>query len=158
MTTADNRLSAGQLGIPPVVRAAIIWALTDAGFPRPDAETWATGWACRPDPALVVHEAIAYDDHGIPLTQAIDWHQHGFYAYEATGLYDIRWTPADAATIRDLLYDTGIEIDEWAVQGLPADRVIAYLLADVHIDEVDIYEAEPGGPVAVLGMLAALIG
>lgn len=148
---------AALMGIPPAIRSAIIWALTDAGFPRHDAEAWADGWSMRPDPRLVAHQAITYDDHGIPLAQAIDWHQQGFYAHEATCLYDTRWTPADARTIRDHDHALG-DIEDWAATGLPARRVIAYLQASVAVDEVAHYEAAPGGPDAALGMLTGLLG
>ncbi|MEO9322282.1 hypothetical protein ABFT23_02250 [Nocardioides sp. C4-1] len=156
MTTS---LVAALTGMPPPVRSAIIWTLTDAGFPRPDAEAWANGWAMNPDPALVAHQAIAYDDHGIPIDHAIDWHQHGFLAHEAICLHDNRWQPADAATARDLTYNHNLgDLDDWITTGLPAHRVIAYLHAQVHVDEVDTYEAQPGGSDDALGMLAGLLG
>lgn len=112
--------------------------LLDACIPRPDAEAWADPSTWTAGSSIVAAEAIAYDDHGIPLNQAIDWHEHGFYANEAICFYDRRYTPEQAMTVVNL---TNHEEDiEWLATGLPADRVIAYLRAGVTLDEYDDFE------------------
>ena len=156
--TATTASTGSATGLLPAVRSAIVWTLTDLGFPRHDAEAWADAWSMKPDLALVAHQAVAYDDHGIPLAQALDWHHRGFIAYEATCLYDARWTPVQAATARELAWNTGTELDDWLRTGLPADRGIAYLRANVDIDKIDDFEAAPGGPGALVEMLAGLLG
>lgn len=159
MTAADLSAAAAAFaptGMPPAVRSAIIWTLTDQGFPRHDAEAWANGWSCGPDPAMVAHQAITYDDHGIPIDQAIDWHQHGFYAADACCFYDAGYTPAQAGFVVDLA-QTDDAIDDWLATGLPAARVIGYLRAQVNVDEVAEFESAPGGPDALVGALAALL-
>ncbi|HET7356688.1 MAG TPA: hypothetical protein VFJ09_08445 [Nocardioidaceae bacterium] len=86
----------------------------------------------------VAAEAIAYDDHGIPLDQAIAWHAQGFEAAEAICFYDRRYTPEQALTVINLTTDE--EGVEWLATGLAADRVIAYLRAGVTLDEYGDWE------------------
>lgn len=149
MTTIDTEIHPTS-----TIRSANIWALLDECFSRRDAEAWADGWKA----GLFVNpaEVIAYDDHGIPLDQAITWHQHGFHAAEAIGFYNRRYTPEQALTVTLLTNDD--EDIEWLATGLPADRVIAYLRAGVTIDEFDAFEAsdESGDALTMLaGFLQA---
>lgn len=145
------------LGAPPGMRPAIIWALTDQGFPRPTADAWANAWTFIPEPGLVLVEATCFDDHGIPLEEALLWNLHGFFAAEATCFYDAKYTPSQAATVRDLV-EYEFEVDDWLATGMPAERVIAYLRAEVEIDEMPAFEAASGGPMGPLSTLAALLG
>lgn len=141
--------------VPPTDRSAIIAILVDACIPRPDAEAWADASTWTAGSAIVAAEAIAYDDHGIPLAQAIAWHEQGFYAAEATCFYDQRYTPAQAATVTELA-DQDADIDEWLATGLPADRVIAYLRAGVTLNEYDDFENSAESADAVI-MLAGFL-
>lgn len=137
-------------------RTAIIWTLLQDGFARPDADEWVEAWAGPPDPALVSIEAIAFDDHGMPLARAIAWHLQGFYSFEAACLDDLAWTPREAATVRDLAGDDSAFV-EWSAMGLPASRVTLYLRAHVGPDEVAGFEALDQETEHTLLMLTALL-
>ena len=130
--------------------------MLDAGFSRADADSWANGWAGRPEPALVLAEAVAFDDHGIPLTEALAWHGLGFESYEAIALYDARWKPAESARVRDRLFDIA-DLDEWVATGLPASRVLAYLRAGVSCHEHDAFEGPDKDTDSMLAALGALL-
>lgn len=140
----------------PAVLAAIVWQLLDAAFPRSTADAWATGWLGRPEPHLVLNDAIAFDDHGIDLEQALQWHQAGFAAYEATPLADEGWSPSEAETVRDLAEDQETFYD-WIATGLPPERVIGYLRAHVGIGESHVFEALGDNVDITLAGLAALL-
>ncbi len=135
------------------IRAANVWALLDECFPREVAEAWADGWKA----GLFVNptEVIAYDDHGIPLDQALTWHQHGFDAAEATCFYDRHYTPEQALKVT--LLTNGDEDIEWLATGLPADRVIAYLHAGVTLAEYDDFENNDDPTDEALTMLAGFL-
>ena len=139
--------------VPPKDPATIIGLLDDAGFPRPDAEAWADGSTWLAGPSIVAAEAIAYDDHGIPLDQAITWHEHGFYAADATCFYDHDYTPEEAATVAHLV-DQDADTDERLATGLAADRVIAYLRAGVTLDVYTDFENSDDSTDDALTMLA----
>lgn len=141
--------------LPTIDRSAVILPLLAAGFPLPDAEAWADGSTWLAGSSIVAAQAIAYDDHGIPIDQAITWHEHGFYAAEATCFYDHCYTPAQAATVTDLAGQDS-DIDEWLATGLPADRVIAYLRAGVTLNEYADFENNEG-TTETLTMLAGLL-
>lgn len=140
----------------PTLRAAITWALLDAGFSRPDADLWANNWLGTPDPGLVLDEASTHDDHGIEIRQAIEWHRHGFQAFEATSLYDSKWSPQQAATVRDLCDDPS-EFHEWVATGITAARVTNYLHAEVSVDEFAALDVDEVDLDAVLATMAALL-
>lgn len=137
-------------------KSAVAWTLIDEGFPPSAAEAWADCWNVWLDPYTVIAQAIAYDDHGVPLDQAINWLQHGFLAAQATCFYDHRYTPLQAATVTELVeHDT--DIDEWLATGLPADRVIAYLHAGVTLHEYDDFENSGSPTDEALNMLAGFL-
>ncbi|GAA4372816.1 hypothetical protein [Nocardioides caricicola] len=139
----------------PTDRADIVAMLLDACFPRADAEAWADASTWTAGSSIVTAEAIAYDDHGIPLDQAIAWHAEGFEAAEAICFYDRRYTPEQAVTVIEL---TNHEEDrEWLATGLPADRVIAYLRAGVTLDEYDDWENNDDSSDEALTMLAGFL-
>ena len=138
-----------------ILHPGIVWALLDAGFPRDDAEQWARSWVLIPEPALVLAHAIAYDDHGIPLQQALEWHQRGFDVGEACGYYDAHYTPVQVAWVELLIHEHD-QIEDWLATGLPADRVIAHLHAGVRAHEAAAFEAIDGTG-DTLGMLAAFL-
>lgn len=127
--------------------------LLDACFARADAEAWADASTWTVGSSIVAAEAIAYDDHGIPLDQAIAWHAQGFEAAEAICFYDRRYTPEQAVTVMNL---TNQDI-EWLATGLPADRVIAYLRAGVTLDEYDDWENSDDSTDDALAMFAGFL-
>lgn len=139
----------------PTDRSVIVSMLLDACFSRADAEAWADGSTWTAGSSIVAAEAIAYDDHGIPLDQAIAWHSQGFEAAEAICFYDRRYTPEQALTVIDLT--TNEEDVEWLATGLPADRVIAYLRAGVTLDEYDDWENSDASTDEALTMLAGFL-
>ncbi|NYD40021.1 hypothetical protein [Nocardioides panaciterrulae] len=141
-----------SLWLPPTDRSVIVAMLLDACFPRADAEAWADGSTWTAGSSIVAAEAIAYDDHVIPLDEAIAWHAQGFEAAEAIYFYDRRYTLEQAITVINL---TNQDI-EWLATGLPADRVIAYLRAGVTLDEYGDWESSDATDDA-LTMLAAFL-
>lgn len=141
--------------LPPTDRSAIVATLLNACFARADAEAWADATTWTAGSSIVAAEAIAYDDHGIPLDQAIAWHAQGFEAAEAICFFDRRYTPEQALTVIDL---TNHEEDvERLATGLPAERVIAYLRAGVTLDEYDDWEKSNDSSDEALAMLAGFL-
>ncbi|HEY0889512.1 MAG TPA: hypothetical protein VGE38_07875 [Nocardioides sp.] len=136
--------------LPPTDRSVIVAMLLDACFSRADAEAWADASTWTAGSSIVAAEAIAYDDHGIPLDQAIDWHAQGFEAAEAICFYDRHYTPEQAQTVINLTHQD----IEWLATGLPADRVIAYLRAGVTLDEYHDCENSDDSTDEALTMLA----
>ena len=139
----------------PMARNAIVRCLLAEGFTRADANIWGNNWAGWPDLDDVACTAIAYDDHGVPAEQAVDWNDERFLPHEALRLYDIGWTPAEAAWIRDLLPDADCDITDWANLKIPPARVAEYLAAGMTTYEVATLEESQPPSTETLSFMAA---
>lgn len=136
---------------------AIRQHLLDLCFTREEASVWANAWSCQTPPEAAVAQAVEFDDLGIPLAKAAEWHLAGFYAREAVAWIRGGFTISQADHI---VARIGVfEACEWLDLKMPPALVTAFVNAGVAPDEAPTWMAlDPEDRTARLTMLAALNG